>query len=236
MATLQACLCPSGWTDVERIADDPRWNFLSPSFSRRILRHVSFQTLRCLHNILHERNGRSWMSSAITCVKSKLACLPDCGSSPSSVLLCGKRVRHFFTAEISSPSQFSELWGLWCSKNGRLLAAPCSTILHLRLPKGTCHSNGAPYRSISLNFILLDSLFRKEYIYGSIIPPFSTGEVTNLSTPQEIVRPFWSLLLVYHQSFWREKLKKALITHPNQWDTLISSCLDRQSSINHKHS
>jgi hypothetical protein len=33
--------------------------------SKSSLRHVSFATLKCLHNILHERKGRSQISSAI---------------------------------------------------------------------------------------------------------------------------------------------------------------------------
>jgi hypothetical protein len=36
--------------------------------------------------------------------------------------------------------------------------------------------NAAPYELISVNFQLLDSLFCKEYGYGSIISPFSTAE------------------------------------------------------------
>jgi hypothetical protein len=36
--------------------------------------------------------------------------------------------------------------------------------------------NGAPYAPTSVNFILLDSLFRKEHKYGLIISPFSTNE------------------------------------------------------------
>jgi hypothetical protein len=36
--------------------------------------------------------------------------------------------------------------------------------------------HGAPYRSLSVNFILLDSLFRKEYRYGLILSSFSTSE------------------------------------------------------------
>jgi hypothetical protein len=44
------------------------------------------------------------MSSAIKCVKAESPGLPDHGPSPSSVLPCKKRVRHFFTAEIWSDS------------------------------------------------------------------------------------------------------------------------------------
>jgi hypothetical protein len=36
--------------------------------------------------------------------------------------------------------------------------------------------NALPHRSISVNFILLDRLFRQEYRYGVIISPFSTNE------------------------------------------------------------
>jgi hypothetical protein len=76
---------------------------------------------------------------------------------------------------------------------------------HLRDKKRTiaccsiCHSfaspfankeaphKGAPDRLISLNLILLDHLFRKEYIYGLNISPFSTSDVTNVSTPIEFL-------------------------------------------------
>jgi hypothetical protein len=36
--------------------------------------------------------------------------------------------------------------------------------------------NDASYRSISMNSILLNRLFRKEYIYGLISSSFSRGE------------------------------------------------------------
>jgi hypothetical protein len=95
------------------------WNILSQSFLRRILKHSSFETLRCLHNILDERKVRSRMGSTITCVKSELAGIPDGESSPSSVLICRKRACYFFPAEIwsaslpstlMSPSPFPSLW------------------------------------------------------------------------------------------------------------------------------
>jgi hypothetical protein len=37
-----------------------RWNFLNPSFSRRILRDVAFETLRYLHNILQRGTNYLW--------------------------------------------------------------------------------------------------------------------------------------------------------------------------------
>jgi hypothetical protein len=49
---------------------------------------------------------------------------------------------------------------------------PCRALF----TKNEAPHNGAPYRSISETFILLESLFRKEYRYGLIIFPFSTGE------------------------------------------------------------
>jgi hypothetical protein len=52
-----------------------------------------------------------------------------------------------------------------------------ASLLHLRLfGKNEATDNGRPYRSISMNFILLDRPFRKEYRYGLIIFPFSTSE------------------------------------------------------------
>jgi hypothetical protein len=64
----------------------------------------------------------------------------------------------------------------------------CS-VLHLQLcfaspsAKNEATHKGAPYRSMSLKFRLLNRLFRKEYRYGLLISPFSTGEATTLSTP-----------------------------------------------------
>jgi hypothetical protein len=52
------------------------------------------------------------------------------------------------------------------------------------------HPNGTsclPNRSISLNLILLDHLFRKEYRYGLNISPFSTSDVTNVSISIEFL-------------------------------------------------
>jgi hypothetical protein len=43
------------------------WNFLISNFSWRISRHVSFDILKYLYNILHERKGCSRMNSTITC-------------------------------------------------------------------------------------------------------------------------------------------------------------------------
>jgi hypothetical protein len=45
--------------------------------------------------------------------------------------------------------------------------------------------NSAPYQSISRNFILFDNLFRKEYRYGLIIYPLSTGEKQQARPPAD---------------------------------------------------
>jgi hypothetical protein len=169
----------------ELVWNPSKMNFLISSFSWRILEHISFETLRCLQNILHERKGRSRMSSAITHVKSELARLPDHGSSANSVLPCRKFVRNFFPAEI------------WRTSLPYTLVSSISISLALRplrdkkqrtarsliwhnfsgnfAPNEAPH-NDAPYRLISVNCILLDTLFRKEYRYDATIPAFLIGE------------------------------------------------------------
>jgi hypothetical protein len=54
-------------------------------------------------------------------------------------------------------------------------------LLHLaffacRYAKTEAQHHGAPYRSISVNFTLFDSLFPQEYRYVLIISPFSIDE------------------------------------------------------------
>jgi hypothetical protein len=98
------------WCETDR-----RWNFLSTSFSRTNLIHVSFETLRCLDKILHKKR-RSRMSLLISCAKSELAGLPYRGLSPNSVLLCRKGVSHFFLAEIwSASSPYTVVSFIWIS-------------------------------------------------------------------------------------------------------------------------
>jgi hypothetical protein len=63
----------------------------------------------------------------------------------------------------------------------RLLATPSSFFcVYICQNAAPCHC--APYQLISVNFILLDNLFRKKCRSRLIFAPFSTGEVTNLST------------------------------------------------------
>jgi hypothetical protein len=74
------------------------------------------------------------------------------------------------------PSQFPSLWSLWGPKSGRLLTAPSGTCFSCMFANSEARHNDAPYRSISMNYILLDSLFHKEYRYDLIISPFSTDK------------------------------------------------------------
>jgi hypothetical protein len=93
------------WCETHR-----RWNFLKPSFSWKNLRDVFFETLRSLHNILHERKRCSRMSSAITCVKSELVDFLDGGSSSSSVLPSRKRIHYVFMENSGVPHHHTHLW------------------------------------------------------------------------------------------------------------------------------
>jgi hypothetical protein len=60
-------------------------------------------------------------------------------------------------------------------KSGRLVVVRFGPFSSL-FSRNEAPHNGAPYQSISVNFILLDSPYRKEYRYGLVISPFSTGE------------------------------------------------------------
>jgi hypothetical protein len=51
-----------------------------------------------------------------------------------------------------------------------------SHFLAWRFAKREALDNGTPYRSIFVNFILLDPLFQNDSRYGLIISPVSTGE------------------------------------------------------------
>jgi hypothetical protein len=133
------------------VRSELKWNtskiqiFLSPSFSWRNLRHASFETLKCLHNILHERKGRSGMSSAITCLKSELVGIPDRRLSPSFVLPCRKCVRHFFTAEIwSASSSYMLVCFISIFLALKLLRVKIRTIAHCSLLIAHCSLLIAP--------------------------------------------------------------------------------------------
>jgi hypothetical protein len=180
IASLETFIFEVSWYGTHR-----RWKFLILSFSWRTLRHISFETLRCLHNILHARKWCSRMSSALTRVKSELAGLLDCMSSPNFVLLCKKHDRHFFTTKIwgaslsyTPVSSISISLALRPLRIKRRTIARCSISLFFAyvFTKNEAPHNGTPYWSISVNCRLLDSLFRKEYRHGLIISPFSTSE------------------------------------------------------------
>jgi hypothetical protein len=61
-------------------------------------------------------------------------------------------------------------------KSGRLFTALSGICFSCAFANNEARYNGTPYQSISVNHILLDSLFRKEYRCGLLISPFSTGE------------------------------------------------------------
>jgi hypothetical protein len=145
----------------------------------------SFEILRYLHNILHERKGHSRMSSTIACVKSELTGLLDRGSSLNSVLPDRKGFRYFFTVEIWSPSSpytFVSFLSIFLALRPLIVKKQTTArcyICHLfafSFTQNEVSDNCAPYRSISLNFILLADLFHKESSSRLIISLFSTSK------------------------------------------------------------
>jgi hypothetical protein len=131
----------------------------------------------------------SRMNSAITSVRSELASLSIVGhlrdlfSSAGDAFAVSLRqkskVFHRHT-HLWVLSQFPSIWGFWLLKpltvKKRTIARWFIWHFCMDVCQNKAPHNGASYTSISVNLILLDSLFRKEYRYSLIISPFSTGE------------------------------------------------------------
>jgi hypothetical protein len=96
----------------------------------------------------------------------------------------------------------------------------CSACLRL---KNEVSPNGAPYQSISVDFLLLDSLFRKKYRYDFIISPFSRGEKQQASS-----RPFRFPILLRR----REPNGAILMVARHKESRRISSCSEKRREEN----
>jgi hypothetical protein len=137
-----------------------------------------------VHNILHERKGRSRIGSAITYVNSELGSFPVVGhlqalfSSARNVCAISLRQKSGVPHPIDPCGLHLISLALRLLDVRKRRTARCSILQFFsrNFSKNDAPHNDAPYGSISVNFLLLDSPFRKEYRYGLIISPFSTAK------------------------------------------------------------